>query len=79
MYMGMRVWSDIGHNIYIYISRLIIEHPREWLASLADYSKYSYSNLINVHEMIDNFSEVDTEYFAGGGEGEMVFAIEGMQ
>ena len=24
-------------TIYIYIARLIIEHPREWLASLADY------------------------------------------
>ena len=23
-------------TIYIYIARLIIEHPREWLASLAD-------------------------------------------
>ena len=30
--------SDIGHNIYI--ARLIIEHPREWLASLADYDVY---------------------------------------
>ena len=24
------------HHIHIYIARLIIEHPREWLASLAD-------------------------------------------
>ena len=24
-------------TIYIYTARLIIEHPREWLASLADY------------------------------------------
>ena len=30
------VRSDIGH-IYIYIARLMIEHHREWLASLADY------------------------------------------
>ena len=26
------------HHIYIYTVRLIIEHPREWLASLADYA-----------------------------------------
>ena len=30
------VRSDIGH-IYIYIAQLIIEHQREWLASLANY------------------------------------------
>ena len=27
----------------IYIARLIIEHPREWLASLADYMQYECS------------------------------------
>ena len=30
----------VGHHLYIYIARLIIEHPREWLASLADYVLY---------------------------------------
>ena len=65
------MYSERGrYVINIYIARLIIEHPREWFAPLADYSKYSYSNLINVHEMIDNFSGVDTEFFALGGEGE---------
>ena len=27
------------YRINIYIARLIIEHPREWLASLADYHR----------------------------------------
>ena len=39
--MGMRIRNVrmVGHRpyIYIYIARLIIEHHREWLASLADY------------------------------------------
>ena len=38
--MGMRIRNvrTVGHRpyIYIYIARLIIEHHREWLASLAD-------------------------------------------
>ena len=29
--------SHMVYNYYIYTARLIIEHPREWLASLADY------------------------------------------
>ena len=40
-YMRMRIRSvrtyvRIPPYIYIYTARLIIEHPREWLASLAD-------------------------------------------
>ena len=27
--------SRMVYNYYLYIARLIIEHPREWLASLA--------------------------------------------
>ena len=29
--------NHFSSNYYIYIARLIIEHRREWLASLADY------------------------------------------
>ena len=32
------VRTYIFHHIYIYTARLINEHPREWLASLADYT-----------------------------------------
>ena len=39
--LEMYVCTDI--TIYIYIGRLIIEHPREWLASLAN---YMFSNII---------------------------------
>ena len=39
MRMHIRNVRTYGHrriHVYIYIVRLIIEHPREWLASLAD-------------------------------------------
>ena len=37
MCMRNRNVCSYGHlHIYTYISRLIIEHPSEWLASLAD-------------------------------------------
>ena len=37
--MHIRNVHTYGHcHIYINIVRLIIEHPREWLASFADYT-----------------------------------------
>ena len=37
MLMLIRNVRSYGLHHNIYIARLIIEHPREWLASLADY------------------------------------------
>ena len=43
-YMRMRIRNvrtyGFHHIIYIYTARLIIQHPREWLPSLADYILY---------------------------------------
>ena len=36
-YASLKMYSERGRYIInIYIARLIIEHPREWLTSLAD-------------------------------------------
>ena len=46
-YMRMRIRNVRTyrlHHIYIYTARLLIEHPREWLASLADNIFIVYDN-----------------------------------
>ena len=46
-YMRMRIRNVRKYGLHHkYIARLIIEHPREWLASLADYITHTYPILI---------------------------------
>ena len=62
--MGMRIRNvrTVGHRpyIYIYIVWLLIEHPREWLASLADYPAHLRARVIGERSERDTLRSVQS-------------------